>query len=126
MDNLKADMTELSLNRIKELKAIQGKFSLTKVIDDFQKMNEALIEIIYTVDPLDASFGLTNKAGYVKSDEIRLKAIDHLRKNYEFMYKITSIPLELATKTQEAQGFIPIETINPLALPSGDDDDDDD
>lgn len=119
METIQDNLTELGLKRIQELKAVQEKLSLADIVDSLLGMNKALKELIFDKNELDIDI-FSSKKGYAAASEIRLRAIDQYRKNCDFIFKITSIPLELVTKDTKEKGFT-IETITPLALPSNED-----
>lgn len=115
MDTIQAELSELSLRKVQELRAVYDKLSIIPVIDLVQSMNEALKEIVFE----EEEFNLTARKGYAHNTEVRIKAMEQIRKNLEFMFKVASIPIELAKGTQKEGTYI--ETITPLALPSSDD-----
>lgn len=104
MEEVRKGLIDLQKEKIEQLKEAIRKVRVDELVDSMQDINKSLLAKLYEEDG---------------DDNFKLRLVDAIRKNYEFLVKVADIPFNLPIVNEQPKAA-PVQTISWIDTPQDD------
>lgn len=96
MEEVRRGLIDLQKEKIDQLKEAIRKVRVDELVDSMQEINKSLLAKLYEEDG---------------DDNFKLRLVESIRKNYEFLVKVADVPFNLPIVNEQPK-VAPIQTIS--------------
>lgn len=104
MEEIRKGLIDLQREKIEQLKEAIRKVRVDELVESMQEINQSLLAKLAEEDG---------------DDNFKLRVVDSIRKNYEFLVKVADVPFNLPI-LQDNQKAAPVQTISWIDVPKED------
>lgn len=101
MEEVRRGLIDLQKEKIEQLKEAIRKVRVDELVDSMQDINKSLLAKLYEEDG---------------DDNFKLRLVDAIRKNYEFLVKVADIPFNIPMLNEQPKQQ-PVQTITWIDSP---------